>query len=76
MRPVEGMDDRRKQKERDEYAFPTMFWLPRPDKITARGMARTFQNIRLWKTQTVFDNADVSPSICGAPAICLPRRST
>ena len=29
---------------------------PTPDKITARGMARTFQNIRLWKTQTVFDN--------------------
>ena len=29
---------------------------PTPDKITARGMARTFQNIRLWKSQTVFDN--------------------
>ncbi len=29
---------------------------PTPDAITARGMARTFQNIRLWKTQTVFDN--------------------
>ena len=29
---------------------------PTPDKITMRGMARTFQNIRLWKTQTVFDN--------------------
>ena len=29
---------------------------PTPDKITALGMARTFQNIRLWKTQTVFDN--------------------
>ena len=29
---------------------------PTPDKITARGMARTFQNIRLWKTQTVFNN--------------------
>lgn len=27
-----------------------------PDKITKLGMARTFQNIRLWKTQTVFDN--------------------
>lgn len=27
-----------------------------PDKITALGMARTFQNIRLWSTQTVFDN--------------------
>ncbi len=29
---------------------------PTPDKITKRGMARTFQNIRLWKSQTVFDN--------------------
>ena len=29
---------------------------PTPDKITALGMARTFQNIRLWKSQTVFDN--------------------
>ena len=29
---------------------------PTPDKITALGMARTFQNIRLWKTQTVFTN--------------------
>ena len=29
---------------------------PTPDKITYRGMARTFQNIRLWKSQTVFDN--------------------
>jgi branched-chain amino acid transport system ATP-binding protein len=29
---------------------------PTPDKITHLGMARTFQNIRLWKSQTVFDN--------------------
>jgi branched-chain amino acid transport system ATP-binding protein len=27
-----------------------------PDKITKLGVARTFQNIRLWKSLTVFDN--------------------
>ena len=29
---------------------------PTPDKITKLGLARTFQNIRLWKSQTVFNN--------------------
>ena len=29
---------------------------PTPDKITKAGIARTFQNIRLWKSQSVFDN--------------------
>ena len=29
---------------------------PTPDIITDLGMARTFQNIRLWKSQTVFTN--------------------
>lgn len=29
---------------------------PNPDKLTSLGMARTFQNIRLWKSQTVFNN--------------------
>ena len=27
-----------------------------PDMITAKGIARTFQNIRLWKSMTVFEN--------------------
>jgi branched-chain amino acid transport system ATP-binding protein len=29
---------------------------PTPDQITSLGIARTFQNIRLWKSMTVFDN--------------------
>ena len=29
---------------------------PTPDQITKLGVARTFQNIRLWKSMTVFDN--------------------
>ena len=29
---------------------------PTPDMVTRLGIARTFQNIRLWKSMTVFDN--------------------
>lgn len=33
---------------------------PTPDQITKRGIARTFQNIRLFTSQTVFDNVLVA----------------
>lgn len=33
---------------------------PSPDKLTQLGMARTFQNIRLWKSMTVFENVLVA----------------
>ena len=42
-----------KGQHKGEY---TAVAAPTPDKITAKGMARTFQNIRLWKSQTVFEN--------------------
>lgn len=32
----------------------------RPHQVTAMGIARTFQNIRLWNTLTVFDNLCIS----------------
>ena len=44
-----------KGAEAEKYAHEPVL-NPTPDKITKLGMARTFQNIRLWKTQTVFDN--------------------
>ena len=60
--PAEELDEaalaawKAQQKERDEFAFTNRILDPTPDKITNLGMARTFQNIRLWKTQTVFNN--------------------
>ncbi|MDO4750287.1 MAG: ABC transporter ATP-binding protein [Eubacteriales bacterium] len=39
----------------EEYAG-TKIVAPTPDYITKLGIARTFQNIRLWKSMTVFDN--------------------
>lgn len=36
--------------------FPREVVVNTPDRITKKGVARTFQNIRLFKTQTVFEN--------------------
>ena len=46
-----------KQQYKGQHAgeYPHVL-APTPDKITQLGMARPFQNIRLWKSQTVFDN--------------------
>ena len=44
------------ERARDPYVGTDKVLEPTPDKITKRGMARTFQNIRLWKSQTVFNN--------------------
>ena len=41
------------------YAGPSVID-PTPDEITKRGIARTFQNIRLWKSMTVFENVLVA----------------
>ena len=48
--------DEEAEKARDPYLSSGRVLAPTPDKITKLGMARTFQNIRLWKSQTVFDN--------------------
>lgn len=34
--------------------------VPTPDHITKLGIARTFQNIRLWKSMTVFENVIIA----------------
>ena len=43
-------------RAQDPMAFTDKVLAPTPDRITRMGMARTFQNIRLWKSQSVFDN--------------------
>ncbi|MDO5132595.1 MAG: ABC transporter ATP-binding protein [Eubacteriales bacterium] len=44
-----------KGENRDKYSGEHVL-TPTPDQITQLGIARTFQNIRLWKSMTVFDN--------------------
>ncbi|WP_029320780.1 ABC transporter ATP-binding protein [Butyrivibrio sp. AE3004] len=44
-----------KGENADKYAKEAAL-APTPDQITGLGIARTFQNIRLWKSMTVFDN--------------------
>ena len=51
--PQGKMKQQYKGEHAGEYA---QVLAPTPDKVTRLGMARTFQNIRLWKSQTVFDN--------------------
>ena len=51
--PQGKMKSEYKGQHAGEY---TRVLAPTPDKVTRLGMARTFQNIRLWKSQTVFDN--------------------
>ena len=45
---------------RDPLAGTGKVVSPTPDKITKLGIARTFQNIRLWKSMTVFENVLVA----------------
>ena len=53
---LEGQKTKEEEKQRDHYVFSNHVLAPTPDHITKMGIARTFQNIRLWKDQTVFDN--------------------
>jgi branched-chain amino acid transport system ATP-binding protein len=46
---------------------------PTPDQVTKLGIARTFQNIRLWKSMTVFENV-LTASICAPSRTSLPPR--
>ena len=52
--------DKKVEKERDHYVGSSHVLAPTPDHITKLGIARTFQNIRLWKSMTVFDNVIIA----------------
>lgn len=53
--PVGKMKKMYKGANGEKYAHHKAI-SPTPDMITKLGIARTFQNIRLWKSMTVFDN--------------------
>lgn len=56
----EGQKSKEEEKKRDHYVFSNHVLAPTPDHITKMGIARTFQNIRLWKSMTVFDNVIIA----------------
>lgn len=51
-----GKDARNYKGENADKYIKDPVLAPTPDHITGLGIARTFQNIRLWKSMTVFDN--------------------
>ena len=54
--PEEREELTKEVKARDPYAFTSKVLSPTPDRITNLGIARTFQNIRLFSSLTVFEN--------------------
>ncbi len=52
--PTGKMKKNYKGENADKYLGKVIS--PTPDIITEKGIARTFQNIRLWKSMTVFEN--------------------
>ncbi len=47
---------RKQYKGENADMYPGKIIDPTPDRVTELGIARTFQNIRLWKSMTVFEN--------------------
>ena len=54
--PTEGTVQLHLPERNGKPASSTTLNGMKPNEITSLGMARTFQNIRLWKSMTVFDN--------------------
>ena len=79
--PEEALDDealkawKEGQKALDSYAFTDHVLAPTPDKIT-RWVWPVPSRISVCGRPRRCLTMCLSPSICGAPAICLPRRST